>query len=346
MTVLAIHTKTGSFAEGWVEYCLENGVPFREVDCFSSDILEQLRGCRGLLWHWEHYDYRASLFARQLITSVEAMGLAVFPDTPTCWHYDDKVGQKYLLEAVGAPLVPSHVFYDRRSALTWLDHADFPVVWKLRSGAGGQNVRLVRDRTEAGRIVDRCFGAGWKPARFHSLQERVRAFRGSPSARSFVDIGRGLARAAVPHEKNRNATVERHYAYFQALIRDNDSDIRVIVIGDRAFAIKRMTRDGDFRASGSGKLVHDPSAIPPRCLELAFEVTRQLGAQSVAYDFMFDDGVPVIGEISYAFALEGYRACPGWWGPDLTWHEETFRPEYFMVEDILARVGYGAVRHA
>lgn len=344
--MLAIHTRTGLFAAGWVDYCIRHDIPFKDVDCFASDIMDQLRGCRALLWHWEHHDYRAALFARQLIASVEAMGLIVFPDTPTSWHYDDKVAQKYLLEAVGAPLVPSHVFYERQAALDWLNGATFPLVWKLRGGAGSQNVRLIRDRGEACQIVNRSFGSGWKPARFHALNERIWNFRKTPSLRSFADIGRGVVRAAIPHDKHRNAAIERHYVYFQDFIPDNNSDIRVIVIGDRAFAIKRMTREGDFRASGSGKLVHDPAAIPTQCIELAFNVTRCLGAQSVAYDFMFRDGAPVIGEISYAFLLRGYDDCPGWWGPDLTWKAGAFRPEYFMIEDVLARIGGGTRVHA
>lgn len=344
--MLAIHTRTGSFVEGWVDYCIKHDILFREVDCFASNIIDQLHGCRALLWHWEHHDYRAVLFARQLISSVEAMGLIVFPDIATSWHYDDKVGQKYLLEALDAPLVPSHVFYDRQSTLDWLDQAEFPLVWKLRSGAGSQNVRLIRDRAEARRITNKSFDAGWKPARFHALKERLWEFRKAPNLRSFVNIGRGVARAAVPHEKHRNAAVERHYVYFQDFVPDNDSDIRVIIIGERAFAIKRMTRDGDFRASGSGKLVHDPSAIPTECIKLAFEISRRLSAKSVAYDFMFKDGAPVIGEISYAFPLRICIDCPGWWGPDLSWHEGAFRPEHFIIEDVLTRTSARSRAHA
>lgn len=336
--MLAIHNKTGSYAEGWINYCIKNDVPFKEVDCFSTDIIDRLRGCRALLWHWEHHDYRAALFARQLIASAEGMGLVVYPDTPTSWHYDDKVGQKYLLEAVGAPLVPSYVFYDRRTALNWLDQTRFPLVWKLRGGAGSQNVRLVRDRVEARRIVNRSFGRGWKPDRFHAFQERVWQFRKAPNLPRFVDIGRGVARALVPHEKHRNAAVERHSVYFQDFIPDNDCDIRVIVIGERAFAIKRMIRDGDFRASGSGTLMYDPSIIPEDCVKLAFDVTRRLAAQSVAYDFMFKDGATVIGEISYAFDVRAYEDCPGWWDSDLNWHSGRFQPQVFMIEDILAKI--------
>lgn len=336
--MIAIHTSSGAFAPGWVEYCRNNGLPFKEVDCFSSDIIQQLQGCRALLWHWAHNDYKAALFARQLIASVEAMGILVFPDVPTCWHYDDKIGQKYLLEAVGAPLVPSYVFYERERALAWLETAKFPLVWKLRGGAGSQNVRLVRSAAEARRIIARSFGRGWQADRFHALRERLWHFRREPGLRSFVNIGRGVARAIIPHEKQRNLSVERNYVYFQEFVPDNDHDIRIIVIGARAFAIKRMTRDGDFRASGSGMIVYDKNAIPEECVRIAFEVTSRIRSQSCAFDFVCSGTEWKFVEISYAFSLPAYLECPGYWTPDLAWHAKPVRPDYFMIEDILARL--------
>ena len=113
MTVqLAIHPYEGSFSGRWMAYCDEHKIPYRLVNCLDSDIIAQLASVDALLWHWHHQDPSAQLMARQVIMAAEAMGVAVFPNTPTCWHFDDKVAQKYLLEAVGAPLVPTYVFYD------------------------------------------------------------------------------------------------------------------------------------------------------------------------------------------------------------------------------------------
>lgn len=336
--MIAIHTKTGSFAAGWIEYCQKNDISFKEVDCFADDIIHQLQGCDALLWHWEHHDYRAVLFARQLIASVEAMGLIVFPTTSTGWHYDDKVGQKYLLEAIGAPLIPSHVFYEKDKALEWLTRAPLPLVWKLRGGAGSQNVRLIHSRKEARRIIHRSFGKGWRPVRLHALRERLWQFRRHPGLRNFIDIGRGLVRIVVPHEKHRNQPAERNYVYFQEFAPENDHDIRVVVIGGKAFAIKRMVRGGDFRASGSGVLIYEHSAIPDECIRTAFDVTSRIGSQSCTFDFVHDGNDWKIVEISYAFSPKAYWDCPGYWDADLGWHPGPVRPEYFMIEDVLSRL--------
>lgn len=336
--MLAIHTKSGPFAAGWVKYCQKNAVPFKEVDCFSSNIIEQLQGCRALMWYWEYHDRRAALFARQLIASVEQMGLIVFPSSSTCWHYDDKVGQKYLLEATGAPLVSTHVFFEEEAAMDWLTRASFPLVWKLRGGAGSRNVGLVQTLNKARRMVRRSFSKGWRPSRAHELQERIWQFRRDPSVGNFFKIGRGVARSIIPHKRYRDQIVDKNYVYFQDFVEDNDHDIRVVVIGERAFAIKRMVRAGDFRASGSGVIIHDPSEIPRDCLRISFDVTRAIASQCCALDFVFSEKGWRLVEISYAFSLAGYADCPGHWDPKLQWHPGAFCPESFVLEDVLSRL--------
>lgn len=334
--MMAIHSATGAFATEWISYCLERGIPFKKVDCFSTDIIPQLQGCSALLWHWEHHDFEAQLFARQLIASVEEMGIRVFPSTKTSWHYDDKVGQKYLLEACGAPLIPSYIFYDRESALNWITETSFPKVWKLRGGAGAQNVRLLKSPQEARKIVQRAFSRGFKNSRFHPLNDRLWEFRRDKTLKSFLNITRGLIRAAFPHKKYARSPVQQDYVYFQDFIPDNSFDIRVIVIGKRAFAIKRLVRDGDFRASGSGRLIYEPIQIPSECITIAFQVTSRLASQCCAFDFVYDGNDWAIVEISYAFSATAYRKCPGFWDKTLEWRDEAVIPERFILDDMLA----------
>src|SRR5678815_2299667 len=100
---LAIHHESPGFSIRWVKYCEENSIPYKIVSCYDSDIVEQLKDCDGLMWHWNQENYKGILFARQLTLSLEKIGKKVFPNVNTAWHHDDKVGQKYLLESIGAP---------------------------------------------------------------------------------------------------------------------------------------------------------------------------------------------------------------------------------------------------
>lgn len=143
---LAIHTKSaGGFSRRWVEYCRHRGIRHTIVDCYHPDIIDSLRGFDGLLWHFHHLNATDLLIARHVLAAAEVLGIEVFPNRATSWHFDDKIAQKYILEAIEAPIPATWVFYDESSALEWLRQVEYPLVWKLRRGAGSHNVRLVSE---------------------------------------------------------------------------------------------------------------------------------------------------------------------------------------------------------
>src|SRR6056297_1813505 len=158
---IAIHPRIDSFSQRWIEYCKISGIPYKKVNCYDSDIVQDLEDCSALMWHFHQANPRDVIFAKQLMYSLETAGKKVFPDFQTCWHFDDKVGQKYLLEAVDAPLVPSYVFYDKKEALRWIESVVFPKVFKLRRGSGSDHVMLVSSRNKAKNIVRKAFGRGF-----------------------------------------------------------------------------------------------------------------------------------------------------------------------------------------
>ncbi|MCR4965145.1 MAG: hypothetical protein K6A41_05770 [Bacteroidales bacterium] len=326
----------GGFSDRWVTYCKEHHHEYKLVNVYDSDIIEQVKGCDAFMWHHTHADYRDVLFAKQLIYSLETAGIKCFPDYRTTWHFDDKVGQKYLLEAVGAPLVPSYVFYTKEEAENWISNTTFPKVFKLRGGAGAANVMLARTGNEARRLVNKAFGKGFPQFdRKGYLKERYRKWRNGQD--SFVGVLKGFARLFIPTTFAKMHPREKGYAYFQDFIPNNRYDIRVCVVGKRAFALKRMTRKDDFRASGSGEIFYDKSQIDERCIKIAFEVNEKLGAQSVAFDFVFDSGDnPLIVEISYGYSVSAYDNCEGYWTEDLQWHEGShFDFCGWMVENLI-----------
>ena len=75
-----------------------------------------------------------------------------------------------------------------------------------------------------------------------------------------------------------------------------------------------MARNNDFRASGSGQIIYKKEVINTSCIEIAFETSKNLSAQCLAFDFVFDsENLPKIVEISYGFAPEAYKLCGGYW---------------------------------
>ena len=154
-----------------------------------------------------------------------------------------------------------------------------------------------------------------------------------------MDVFKGVLRFYKEPEFSKTIGYERGYIYFQDFIPNNDFDIRVIVIGKRAFALKRMVREGDFKASGSGNMKFEKSEFDERCVQIAFDTSEKLKSQCLAYDFIFDENkVPLIVEVSYGFAVDAYDACPGYWDENLDWHEGKFIPQEWMIEDLMSLI--------
>ena len=334
---IGIHQKKSTFSDRWRAYCEDKQVPYKVVDCYRSDIISQLDGCDALLWHFYQAELKDLLFAKQLLYSVKMSGKQVFPDFFTMWHFDDKVGQKYLLESIGAPMPITWIFYDKKDALRWAVEESYPVVFKMRGGAGSANVKLVKNQNAAIRLIRKAFGRGFSQySSCSSLTERIRKYRNGQT--SLYDIFKGVLRLMYPPEYARVIGRERGYAYFQEFIPGNDHDIRIIVIEDKAFGLKRMVREGDFRASGSGHICYDKEHFENDTIALAFELAGKLKSQCVAFDFVYQSNVPLVVEISYGFTPGAYDACVGYWDKEMNWHEGPFNPYGWMVENLIRSI--------
>lgn len=334
---IAIHPTKSSFDQQWIPYCKENGIPFKIVDCYADDIMQQLQDCDALMWHINHASPKDMVMAKPLLYALQQTGKIVFPDFNTAWHFDDKLGQKYLLEGLNVPLVPVHIFYEKQKALDWAATTSFPKVFKLRGGAGSANVKLAHTKEAGIRFIKQAFGNGFKAYNgWENLQERLRLFKkGKTDSKNVL---RGIVRLAYPPAYSKVAGKENGYAYFQDFIPGNDHDIRVVVIDEKAFAIKRMVRDNDFRASGSGNILYDKILFSEDLIRLTFDIAAKVESQCFAVDYVFDNGKPLVVEFSYGFTQKGYDDCPGYWDKDLKWHEGSFNPQAWMVDDLIKKI--------
>lgn len=334
---IGIHHSKGLFSERWIDYCKVNQIDYKLVDCYSSDIMQQLSDCDALMWHFNHKSPKDSKFAKQLLYSVQAAGKEVFPDYQTVWHFDDKVAQKYLLEGIGAPLASAFVFYRKSDALHWAQQTSFPKVFKLRNGAGSDNVRLVRTKSAAIRLIKKAFGRGFKQYNaWSNLKERYRMFKAGKT--TLWDVVKGVVRLIYTTEYDRVTGRETGYVYFQDFIPENDFDVRIIVVDNKAFAIKRLVRPNDFRASGSGYIRYEKDNFNDETVRLSFEMAEKLKSQCAAFDFVFSGGKTYVLEVSYGYVKEVYDPCTGFWDKDLIWHAGNFNPYGWMIEALIRRI--------
>lgn len=318
----------------WAKFLEESGSIVRWVDVRRADIVEQLVGCHGFMWRWAHFGGMGRI-ARRLLPVIEReLKIPVYPDQNTCWHYDDKIAQAYLLEVLDIPIPKTWIWFDQKLAEEWVAQAKYPLVLKLASGAASENVKLVRNALEARTWIDRLFSyslLNLNEAQF-SIYRRLRRFasmliRGSPLPRS------------TGFEPSTG------YALFQEFLPNNKFDTRVTVIGNRAFAYRRFNRPSDFRASGSGNFDIDPDKIDEGFVRLAFSTAARIRSQSCAIDGLYRGSEQVVGEVSYAFVSWVVNTCPGHWtlhgDPEfgkLNWVPGQMWPEEAQIIDFVAKI--------
>ena len=150
--ILAIHHRPGSFSDRWIQKCEERQIKYRIVNGYDTNIIKLLSGVDAFLWHWA--TMVDMLCARRIIEAADYLNIKIFPNRLTCWFYDDKIAEKYVLEAVESPLVTTYVFYTLPDALEWIRSAVFPKVFKLSRGAGSSHVRLVRQSRQSVELQD------------------------------------------------------------------------------------------------------------------------------------------------------------------------------------------------
>lgn len=333
---IAIHHKEGSFSERWIEYCKKNAISYKIVNAYDCDIIQQVKDCDVFMWHHHHNDFKDSITAKRILFALEHAGVSVFPDFKTGWHFDDKVAQMYLLQAINAPLVPSFVFYDKAEALLWANTTSYPKVFKLKGGAGASNVKLVKNQSQAIKYINKAFGKGF--SQFDSWQyvkDRFGKYKsGSISFFSFV---KSLGRLVFKTDYAKLQSKEKGYIYFQEFVENDGYDIRVVVINNKAVALKRLIRKNDFRASGSGNLIFENDKINKRYIEIAFEIARKLSTHSLAIDLIHSktDDIYIV-ELSYGFPMRNFLdKASGYWDENLIWHEGAFNLQEWIIDSIV-----------
>jgi glutathione synthase/RimK-type ligase-like ATP-grasp enzyme len=324
----------GPFLRKYEVILEHNGIPCRRLDASQPGFWEEVASLDLFIFRWGHYDDDRQLALTILPVVEQHMKIRCFPDNPTYWHYDDKIRQYYLLRQHGFPVVQSWVFWEKEPAVHWSKSAQYPVMFKLKAGAGSQNVVLVRNSLEARLLIRTMFGPGISGDGI-PLPDATRHvdFSAYPFLRH--QAGRVVRRLAG---KDPSPFWQKHknYVLFQEFLPNNDYDTRVTVLGDRAFAFRRHVRPGDYRASGSGLIDYDPAGVDLRCVRIGLEISQRLGFSSMAYDFLFDRaGEPHCCEISYTFVDTAVHDCPGYWDESLRFHEGHFWPQYCHLVDAL-----------
>jgi hypothetical protein len=325
----------GPFSLKYVRILEYNRIPWIKMDINDLDFWEKLETCSHFIYHWggspDHHQIGHTIMP---VIEKELM-IPIFPNFKTTWHHDDKIRQYFLLKVQDYPIIKSWIFWEKPQALHWLkNRAIYPLVFKLKSSAGSQDVVLVKNYKLAKRISKKIFSKGIMLGHVPgNIKLKIKDF----TWRRFIDKTlKKIYRFIKGRDINLQWREEKNYVLFQKYLPGNAWDTRITVIGNRAFGFRRFNRENDYRSSGSGLINYDINSIDPVLINLAFEISLNFCFQSMAYDFLWDEyHKPALCEMSYTYQDNAIYKCPGYWDQNLIWHKGNFWPQYFQLMDLL-----------
>jgi glutathione synthase/RimK-type ligase-like ATP-grasp enzyme len=329
--------KLSPFSLKYIKILEHNYINCEIMNVNNHNFWEKVSELSHFIYQWGGISDQHQMALSVMPIIERELGIKCFPDFRTYWHHDDKIREYLLMTSNKIPTPKTHIFWDRKTALEWINNnAKFPLIFKLKSSAGSQDVVKVNEKEHALKIAKKMFGPGIYQRHIPgNFKLRIKDFK--PFKYINVKL-RAFYRFLMKRDVNYQWMKEKNYVYFQEFIPDNDFDTRVTIIGNRAFAFRRMNRKNDFRSSGSGIINYELDKINLDFIKLAFNVSNKFGFQSMAYDFLSDkDKKPVICEISYAYQDLAVFRCNGFWDSNLNFHEGHFWPQYSQLCDFLDR---------
>lgn len=314
-----------------------NNIDTVRLEASQADFWDIIPKLDLFIYSWIHFDAYKDRAKAILPVIEQDYKIKTFPNQDTCWHYDDKIRQFYRLKAHGFPVVDSWVFWEKKEALHFIKHAEYPLVFKLKGGAGSSSVVLIKNQSQAKKLVNRMFGKGILTGKVpDSNSVRIKYFNPYKelrrTAKRFKRRWEGIDPYPYWHR-------HKNYVYFQKFLPGNDHDTRVTTIGNRGFAFRRFVRKNDFRASGSDNWSLDRSKLNYDLVKLGLEISKQMNFQAMAYDFIYDEkGQARIVEISYTYG-DYPEFSTGFLDEDLKWHDGSYWTQYLELVDALNMPG-------
>lgn len=332
---------TNSWNKFWREAAANDGIEYSEVDLFRVSAIETLKDYDVLLWHFDNYSYEDMLEARSILYAAENMGLKVFPGFSEAWHFDDKIAEMYALQAAGARIPKSHVYYDIDTLKQAIDKKiiSFPVIAKLRTGSGSHNVKQIHNEKQLIKYANVMFSVGLSPAPslLYKTSSNIRSVKGK---QDFIKRFKRIPEFLRNLKSANKFPNEKGYVYLQDFIPNDGYDLKVVVCGDKLSGLNRPVRSYDFRASGGGAVQYNQSLFSTKVIDLAFETAKRLNVKCVGFDMVIDQHTqePYIIEMSYGFSNQAIMGMGGYFTRNGKWHATPLNAPHEILKILLASV--------
>lgn len=312
-----------NWSQKWIEYCNEKNINYEVCDPFDNSILDKLSQFDIVLWHYDNYSYEDMLIAKNILFSLDKLGVKTFPTVNDSWHFDDKLAETYLLQAIDAPIPKTYYFYSHDDLKKYIHNLRFPIIFKLRNGSGSHNIKLINSKQELLKYSRAMFtkGISSSPSLLYKASSNIKSSR---NLQTFISRAKRIPEFLMTLSNSKKFNMEKGYVYLQEHIENDGFDLKIVVIGDKLSFFGRNIRKGEFRASGGGDMFYNKELIPLNVIRSAFETSEKLGFTCMGYDYVIDKNSNngLIIEISYGFSYESLIKAGGYFDKEGNWFDQ------------------------
>lgn len=231
-------------------YLKNNNIEYEYYDIFRSDWIQKAKAFDIIMWHVNSTPSDLYIARSKIYMIEKVFGIMCFPSFHEIWQYEDKIRASFLYKSFGLPEIPTFTTNSYEEAIKEIEHFIFPIVAKINTGAGSTGVEKIKNSQQAKKYIKNSFG----------IKGRETIY---------------------PYYR------QKDYILFQEFIDDAKFDLRVMIIGNKAFGYYRYPNKGDFRASGAGN--YEKKAIPAEALRIAIDVKNKLQSRLMGVDLLFSD---------------------------------------------------------
>lgn len=258
--IAIIKTSSNELIEGYVNpkaswlryerFCKNNNIPYSIYDITKSDWILEAKKYDIFICHTAATPAYQKMIESKIYVLEKIMGKFCFPSFHEVWQYEDKNIANYLYQYYNLPSIPTYVTYNKNEAINIITRINYPFISKTSIGAGSSGVEKINSRKKALDRINKIFSK------------------------------RGL-KTQYPYQR------QKDYFYVQDFIEDATYDLRVMLVGNKAFGYYRYPNKGDFRASGANNV--EKKAIPHEALMLAIDIRNKLNSRQLGVDLLFSE---------------------------------------------------------
>jgi len=281
--VVGIHRDRYNWHKRYGHYCHEYGLEFIEMDLFSNDWITAAKKCDVVLFKGTMNRESIRILKERIYYLETFLGKTSVPNWNSFWHFDSKAIQREVAQLSGMKIpdtIVAGTSCDIELIKTVLPDE---VIIKESFGAGSSYVKSIRND---------CLRR-WRLRQWQLERPFYRV------------VCACLRRIGIQPLRGPQKVIQR--------MIDNDGfDIRIVTIGERyAYFFKRLVRDNDFRASGSGRIDYSWDERYSSLLRRLLGFSRRMKFNTMAYDIIIgSDACPYLIEMSSLFGGKAMPDCP------------------------------------